>query len=144
MTSLNYNLDLTILLRSAMTQLYQEHTMQYSHPEPGAYKVITTIIFVLVLFAASSCVPQMNYKTPYIEETSTIQISAYANRRARMLEMLSDGILLIHARSTEKEMEQWGFVQDATFLYYSGLSEVPGAIIALDGLAGTAHLFLPP
>jgi len=73
-----------------------------------------------------------------------IETAEYADRRSAILGKLDDGILLVHARPAEKGMEQWGFVQDPTFLYYSGLSEVPGAILALDGVTGRVTLFLPP
>lgn len=76
--------------------------------------------------------------------TPAIETAEYAERRSAMLGRLDDGILLLHARPAEKGMEQWGFVQDPTFLYYSGLSEVPGAILALDGSTGRATIFLPP
>lgn len=68
----------------------------------------------------------------------------YAARRDRILDELSDGILLLHARSAPKEMEQWGFIQDPSFLYFTGLAEVPGAILALDGPGREARLFVPP
>lgn len=80
----------------------------------------------------------------YVPEAPGIPMSEYGARRATALEAFSDGILLLHARPAEKAMEQWGFVQDPSFQYFSGLTEVPGAILALDGPEGTSHLFLPP
>jgi Xaa-Pro aminopeptidase len=68
----------------------------------------------------------------------------YRDRRSRVMHVLDDGILLLHARSDEKAMGEWGFIQDASFLYFSGLSEVRGAILALDGVAQETHLFIPP
>lgn len=68
----------------------------------------------------------------------------FADRRAEALERLADGILLLHARSTPKEMEQPGWVQDASFLYFTGLVNQPGAILALDGPRREARLFVPP
>lgn len=65
-------------------------------------------------------------------------------RRVRILEAVPDGILLLHARPEPKAMEQWGFVQDPSFLYFTGLHGVPGAVLALDGPRGEAHLFVPP
>jgi len=73
-----------------------------------------------------------------------VSVDEYARRRESILANLDDGILLLQARPVEKGMEQWGFVQDPTFLYYSGLAEAPGAILALDGSSGETHLFLPP
>lgn len=68
----------------------------------------------------------------------------YVARRGRILETLSDGILLLHARSAEKTMEQWGFIQDPSFLYFTGLADLPGAILALDGIRKRSTLFVPP
>jgi Xaa-Pro aminopeptidase len=65
-------------------------------------------------------------------------------RRVRILEAAPDGIVLLHARPEPKAMEQWGFVQDPSFLYFSGLGDLPGAILALDGPRGEVHLFVPP
>jgi len=79
-----------------------------------------------------------------IGDVPAIGIPEYNQRRTRMLATLGEGILLLHGRPAEKAMEQWGFVQDPTFLYFSGLGEVPGAILALDASMGRAHLFLPP
>ena len=68
----------------------------------------------------------------------------YAGRRERILEELSDGILLLHARSTAKAMEQPSFVQDASFFYFTGLANQPGAVLVLDGPASRTLLFVPP
>lgn len=77
-------------------------------------------------------------------EEAAITPKEYAARRDRILKALSDGILLLHARSAEKTMEQWGFIQDPSFLYFTGLSDLPGAILALDGPRKEARLFVPP
>ncbi len=85
-------------------------------------------------------------QTPSARSVQVSQIAAeeYASRRKRIMETVSDGILLLHARSAEKEMEQWGFIQDPSFLYFTGLSDLPGAILALDGPRQEARLFVPP
>lgn len=67
----------------------------------------------------------------------------YRERRARVMRDLDDGILLLHARSAEKAMGEWGFLQDPSFLYFSGLSELREAILSLDGATQEAHLFIP-
>lgn len=79
-----------------------------------------------------------------VPEAAGIPSAEYAARRESALARFPDGILVLHARSAPKTMEQWGFVQDATFQYFTGLTEVPAAILALDGPTGTTHLFLPP
>ena len=68
----------------------------------------------------------------------------YAERRAAALERLNDGILLLHARSAPKAMEQPGWIQDASFQYFTGLVNQPGAMLALDGPRREARLFVPP
>ncbi len=73
-----------------------------------------------------------------------IPLVEFADRRAEVLEHLNDGILLLHARSAPKEMEQPGWIQDASFLYFTGLVNQPGAILALDGPRREARLFVPP
>ena len=79
----------------------------------------------------------------YVADVPDIPMREYGARRAAALEAFSDGILVLHARPAAKTMEQWGFVQDPTFQYFSGLTEIPGAILALDGPEGASHLFLP-
>ena len=73
-----------------------------------------------------------------------IEQAEYTGRRERILAELSDGILLLHARSTEKAMEQPSFVQNASFYYFTGFANQPGAILVLDGPLGEALLFVPP
>jgi len=84
------------------------------------------------------------YVPSRIRAAPEIPAADYAERRQQVLEQIPDGILIVHARPVEKTMEQWGFVQDPSFYYLTGLGEIPGAIIALDGDAGESHLFLPP
>ena len=92
----------------------------------------TVVVLALSLLTSAPTAPQQ------------IDNAEYVGRRARILEELSDGILLLHARSTEKAMEQPSFVQDASFFYFTGLANQPGAVLALDGPAKRAILFVPP
>lgn len=73
-----------------------------------------------------------------------IPVGEYQERRDRIFDAISDGILLIHSRTLEKAMEQPGFVQDANFYYFTGASNLPGAIVALDGLRRESRVFVPP
>jgi Xaa-Pro aminopeptidase len=57
---------------------------------------------------------------------------------------LPDGILLVHARSGPKDEEAASFRQDATFYYFTGLAQAPGAILALDATRGESTLFVAP
>jgi Xaa-Pro aminopeptidase len=68
----------------------------------------------------------------------------YAARRAKALARVSDGLLLIHARSLAKAEDQPAFLQDSTFLYFTGLINQPGAVLVLDGPRTQARLYVPP
>ena len=57
---------------------------------------------------------------------------------------ISDGIVLLHARSGAKEEDQPTFRQDATFFYFTGLANHPETVLALDGPRNEAHLFVSP
>ena len=81
---------------------------------------------------------------PIALSAQPIPLAEFADRRTEVLEHLNDGILLLHARSAPKEMEQPGWIQDASFLYFTGLVNQPGAILALDGPRREARLFVPP
>ena len=64
------------------------------------------------------------------------------SRRKRAANAFGDGILLIHARSIPGDYED-GFHQDAAFLYFTGLENTTGAILAIDGRSHESYLFLP-
>ena len=68
----------------------------------------------------------------------------YRERRARLMDTISDGIVLLHARSGAKDEDQPTFRQDATFYYFTGLANHPDAVLALDGIRREAHLFVSP
>ena len=91
-----------------------------------------------VLMAAG---PEVDRLTLHAQE---IERSEYSARQARLFDALADGIVVLHARSSPNTMEQWGFMQDPSFLYFTGLSELPSAILALDGPRREVRLFVPP
>ena len=101
-------------------------------------------LFIMTAWGCNSSADTSRARADYVADVPDIPMREYGARRAAALEAFSDGILVLHARPTAKTMEQWGFVQDPTFQYFSGLTEVPGAILALDGPEGASHLFLPP
>ena len=75
-----------------------------------------------------------------VPPAAPIPAAEYENRRSRLIQALPDGLTLLHARSEPKSMEEWGFFQDPSFYYFTGLWDLPEAILALDGPAGEAHL----
>ena len=109
--------------------------------------VLTMVVGLGALLVTWACAPEEDGRVR--EASSAVSAPAvpeaeYADRRARLLEALQDGITLVHARPAEKSEAEWGFVQAASFYYFTGLGDVTGAVLALDGPAGEAHLFLPP
>ena len=68
----------------------------------------------------------------------------FRERRDRLLDTVSDGIVLLHAKSGAKDEDQPTFRQDASFYYFTGLANHPDAVLALDGPTGEAHLFVAP
>jgi len=68
----------------------------------------------------------------------------YAARRLELMRRIPDGITLLHSESGEKPESEPSFVQNATFLYFSGQAGLPSAVLALDAPAHEVVLFLPP
>jgi len=68
----------------------------------------------------------------------------YADRRRALIERLPDGITLLHATPREKPESEPGFIQNASFFYFTGLGGVPNAVLAIDAPRREARLFVPP
>jgi len=66
----------------------------------------------------------------------------FAARRRAVLEKAGDGIVLLHSNSGLKRWEEAGYLQDPAFLYFTGLRNAQGAILALDGPGKASWLFL--
>ncbi|HJS73639.1 MAG TPA: aminopeptidase P N-terminal domain-containing protein, partial [Vicinamibacteria bacterium] len=75
--------------------------------------------------------------------SAQVPVSEHAERRERLMASFADGIVLLHARSTPSSLGESSFKQDATFLYFSGLANQPGAILTLDGARKESRLFVP-
>lgn len=76
-------------------------------------------------------------QTPF----STSELEA---RRKAALEKVPDGIILLRSYSGLKHWDESGFHQDSSFYYFTGLANVHGAILALDGQQKEAWLFVAP
>jgi Xaa-Pro aminopeptidase len=114
------------------------------HTRPSARGFLITALVGVAAMSGCSAPDSGARESAWIAEAPEIATEEYIARRSELLPAIPDGVLVLHARPVEKTMEQWGFVQDPAFQYYSGLTEVPGAILALDGVSEEAHLFLPP
>jgi Xaa-Pro aminopeptidase len=68
----------------------------------------------------------------------------YRARRKAALEKIPDGILVLRAFSGMKRWDESGFHQDASFYYFTGLPNLHGALLALDGTQKESWLFVSP
>jgi hypothetical protein len=75
---------------------------------------------------------------------SSIDSAEYQARRRAALEKIPDGIVVLRAFSGMKHWDESGFHQDASFYYFSGLANLHGAILALDGTQKESWLFVSP
>ena len=65
-------------------------------------------------------------------------------RRKAALEKIPDGVILLRSYSGLKHWEESGFHQDSSFYYFTGLANIHGAILALDGQQKESWLFIAP
>lgn len=62
-------------------------------------------------------------------------------RRQRASKAFSDGILLLHSKTTTNDADD-GYREEPAFYYLTGLENSPSAILAVDGKSGDSWLFL--
>lgn len=74
----------------------------------------------------------------------SIDSAEYQARRKAALEKTPDGIVVLRAFSGMKHWDESGFHQDASFYYFTGLANLHGAILALDGIQKESWLFVSP
>jgi len=75
---------------------------------------------------------------------TSIDSTEYPARRKAAMEKVSDGIILLRSLSAMKHWDESGFHQDASFYYFTGLVNLHGAILALDGTRKESWLFVSP
>lgn len=81
---------------------------------------------------------------PVAASAQGIAPAEYAGRRTALLERLPNGVTLLHAEVGEKRLSEPSFLQNSTFVYFTGEAELPNAVLALDGPTREARLFVPP
>jgi Xaa-Pro aminopeptidase len=77
----------------------------------------------------------------------TVPLAELVLRREAALARFHDGILLLHSGSGLKRWEDYGFRQDASFYYLTGMPNLHDSILVLDGPKHESVLFvrvLPP
>jgi Xaa-Pro aminopeptidase len=73
-----------------------------------------------------------------------VPTATYAGRRSAVLGVGGSRIVIVPSQSAFKTDDQAGFQQATDFYYLTGLGDVVGAVLALDGPARAAVLFAPP
>lgn len=73
-----------------------------------------------------------------------IPATAYPVRRAAALARIGGDVLIVPARASFLADDQLGFVQAADFQYLTGLDELVGAVLVLDGASSRTTLFIGP
>jgi Xaa-Pro aminopeptidase len=68
----------------------------------------------------------------------------FQTRRKSAVEKIPDGIILLRSYSGLKHWDESGFHQDSSFYYFTGLGNIHGAILALDGQQKESWLFVAP
>ena len=92
---------------------------------------MTTTCAALFLVTAS---------TPFLVAADKSELQG---RRQRAATALGDGVLIVHAKSATEDFAD-GFHQNAAFYYFTGLENILGAILTIDGRSHDSWLFLPP
>jgi Xaa-Pro aminopeptidase len=80
----------------------------------------------------------------YASAQTSIDSTEYQARRRAVMEKIPDGIIVLRAFSALKHWDESGFHQDASFYYFTGLANLHGAILALDGTQKESWLFVSP
>jgi len=123
--------------------------MQQSEPADGPY-IIRRIevmrkhilpVALLTLCLVFGVPSPATAKTPS-QTGGQFASSDFDARRRAAMEKCPDGILMLHSNSGLKHWDEFGFHQDPSFYYFTGLANVHGAILALDGDARQSWLFV--
>jgi Xaa-Pro aminopeptidase len=70
--------------------------------------------------------------------------SAYPIRRAAAMPRIASDVLIVPSRASFLADDQLGYAQAADFQYLTGLDELVGAVLVLDGASSTTTLFVAP
>jgi Xaa-Pro aminopeptidase len=73
-----------------------------------------------------------------------IDATEYQTRRRAAMQKIPDGIVALHTVTGLKRWDESGFHQDASFYAFTGLPNILGAILVLDGTDGQSWLFAMP
>jgi len=69
-------------------------------------------------------------------------VKEWKERRQRAAAAFSDGVLLLHSKTTMDSPSD-GYREEAAFYYLTGLEDSPGTMLAIVGKSGESWLFVP-
>ena len=94
---------------------------------------------LLPLFAGCSPSASPDDEVPFVLPGSLIDNAEYASRRARLMDEIPDGVVIIPGATST--VADYQFFQSNDFLYFSGV-EAPNAWLVIDGVSRVSTLFL--
>src|SRR5262249_7931742 len=68
--------------------------------------------------------------------------TAYPARRSAAMARIGSDVLIVPSRASFLADDQLGYLQAADFQYLTGLDELVGAVLVLDGVSSTSTLFV--
>ena len=115
----------------------------HAHTITGAKTVANTIANTVAnTIAIAAAMAVMIAACPTVARAQ-VSPAAYPLRRAAALERVGADLLIGPARASFLADDQLGFVQAADFQYLTGIDDLVGGVLLLDGRARSATLFVP-
>ena len=100
-----------------------------------ARSCLAGLSLAIALVAADGATPPLLAQIPS---------SSYPARRAAAVARIGRDVLIAPARASFLADDQLGFVQAADFQYFTGLDDLIGAVLVLDGAASSSTLYVAP
>ena len=97
---------------------------------------LSTALSLIVLTTILAAVP--------VRVVSGQSTAEWRERRSQLAAAHPDALIILPGRWEEKAMEQPGWIQEPSFFYFTGLANIPGAILLIDGRSNTHILFAAP
>ncbi len=112
---------------------------QRTQLQPYPVPVILSLSVIMVLDTGCSPGASPDQEVPFVLPASLIEDAEYASRRAKLMDEIPDGAVIIPGATTPIAGDQ--FYQSNDFLYFTGV-EAPDAWLVVDGVSRVSTLFL--
>lgn len=93
-----------------------------------------SLFWVAMFLFSNSSVAQIKLDFP-VEE--------FQQRRQKAMEVLPDGLIIFQAKTEPKSYEEFAYLQEPNFYYFTGLGSVMSTILVMDGMQKKSYLFAP-